>query len=56
MDRRHVQSADQPDRAFFHVLGIVFAAMITLAATMSMILSDGKGTPPTETAVLAFQR
>jgi hypothetical protein len=38
----HPQHDQTADHAFFNVLGIIFAAMITLAATMSFILPPGE--------------
>lgn len=53
----HTPTEDEPvaDRAFFHVLGAVFAAMITLAATMSIMLPNSNA-EPADASVVALQR
>ncbi len=51
-------SSEEPvaDRAFFHLLGIVFAAMITLAATMSVILPNTQSNAePPDASVVALR-
>ncbi|RTL66476.1 MAG: hypothetical protein EKK41_18480 [Hyphomicrobiales bacterium] len=53
-----ISSNEEPvaDRAFFHLLGAVFAAMITLAATMSVILPNTTSSAePPDASVVALR-